>query len=66
MKRHHKDHDRCLFVFLRRREKLNVRLNQEKVKLRKTKVLFTGHFATDKSLKIGPAKIRREFRDCWS
>ena len=52
------DHDKNLLVFLKRCEERSVRLNAEKLKLRQPEVPFIGHLATDKGLRVDPAKVR--------
>lgn len=51
------DHDKNLLAFLSRCEERNVHLNPDKLKLRQSEVLFIGHIATDKVLKVDPAKV---------
>ena len=53
-----RDHDKHLLAFLKRCEERNIRLNDEKLKLRQSEVLFIGHMATDKGLRVDPAKVR--------
>ena len=53
-----RDHDKHLLAFLKRCEERNVRLNDEKLKLRQSEVLFIGHVATGKGLCVDPAKVR--------
>ena len=38
-------------------EERNVQLNEEKFKLRQSGLLFIGHVATDKGLRVEPAKV---------
>ena len=52
------DHDKHLLAFLKRCEERNIQLNDEKLKLRQSEVLFIGHMATDKGLRVDPAKVR--------
>ena len=53
-----KDHDENLLRFLERCDKRNVKLNTEKLQLRKTEVPFIGHVASGDGLKIHPDKVR--------
>mgnify|MGYP001792690880 CR=1 FL=1 len=43
---------------MQRYEKRNVRLNAEKLKLSQPEVIFIGHMATDKGLKVDPLQVR--------
>ena len=52
------NHDKNLLLFLQRCKERNVRLDQEKLRLRQPQVLFIGHMATDQGLRIDPAKFR--------
>ena len=52
------DHDGNLEAFLRRCEDRDVRLNAEKVQLRKQEVPFIGHVATQEGLCVDPAKVQ--------
>ena len=52
------DHDRALISFLERCKEQGVKLNTEKLNLRLTEVPFIGHIATDKGLRVDPAKVR--------
>ena len=52
------DHDGNLDAFFRWCENRDVRLNAEKVQLRKQEVPFIGHVATNKGLCTDPAKIQ--------
>lgn len=51
------DHDKNLLAFLSRCEERNIHLNPDKLKLRQSEVLFIGHIAIDKGLKVDPAKV---------
>ena len=53
-----RDHDLNLEAFLQRCADRGVRLNAEKLQLRKREVPFIGHVATDKGLYVDPAKVR--------
>ena len=50
--------DKHPLAFLKRCEERNIRLNDEKLKLRQSEVLFIGHIMTDKGLRVDPAKFR--------
>ena len=52
------DHDRNLDAFLSRCADKGIKLNNTKVKLRKSEVPFIGHVATAQGLRADPAKIR--------
>ena len=52
------DHDRNLEEFMKRCEERNIRLNAEKLTLRKQEVRFIGHMATGKGLGVDPDKVR--------
>ncbi|XP_048577104.1 uncharacterized protein K02A2.6-like [Nematostella vectensis] len=52
------DHDRNLLAFLNRCDQRDIHLNPDKMRLRKSELLFIGHIATDKGLKVDPAKVR--------
>ena len=54
-----KVHDKTLLEFLKRCEERNVRLNPEKLKLRKSQVLFIRHMAMDQGLKVDPAMFEQ-------
>ena len=53
-----KDHDLNLERFLQRCATKGVKLNHNKVSLRRKEVPFIGHVATDKGLCVDPAKVR--------
>lgn len=53
-----KDHDKNVEKFLQRWEAKGIRLNNSKVNLKKTEVLFIGHVATDKGLHVDPTKVQ--------
>ena len=53
-----KDHDNALMKFLERCKERGVKLNTDKLNLRQKEVPFIGHVATDKGLRIDPAKFR--------
>ena len=52
-----KDHDKNLEEFLQRCAARGIRLNSDKINLRKSEVPFIGHVATDKGLWVDPAKV---------
>ena len=52
------DHDQNLKAFLQRCEERKVRLNAEKLQLRKQEVPFIGHVATGEGLCADPGKVR--------
>ena len=52
-----RDHDKNLEAFLRRCENRGIRLNLDKVQLRKQEVPFIGHVATSRGLSIDPHKV---------
>ena len=54
----HQDHDRKLESLMKRCQERNVKLNKEKMKLRRSEVPYIGHVLTDKGLKPDPDKIR--------
>ena len=51
------DHDRNLEEFLQRCAARGIKLNADKVSLRKREVPFIGHIATDKGLCVDPSKV---------
>ena len=51
------DHDKNLHTLLQWCEECGVRLNAEKIKLRRNAVPFIGHIATDQGLCVDPAKV---------
>ena len=51
------DHDKNLEAFLLRCEERGIRLNADKVKLRKKEVHFIGHVATGEGLCVDPSKV---------
>ena len=53
-----RNHDNTLFAFLERCRERNVKLNIDKLTLREKEVPFIGHVATDKGLRVDPAKVR--------
>ena len=53
-----RDHDRNLEEFLQRCAARGIKLNSNKVSLRRREVPFIGHVATDKGLCIDPAKVQ--------
>ena len=57
----HQDHDRKLKNLMKWCQERNVKLNKEKMKLRRNEVPYIGHLLTDKGLKPDPDKSRR----CW-
>ena len=52
------DHDKNLEAFILRCEERGVKLNADKVKLRKLEVPFIGHVATGEGLSVDPSKVR--------
>ena len=52
------DHDKNLHTLLQRCEEYGVRLNADKMKLRRNAVPFIGHIATDQGLCVDPAKVQ--------
>ena len=52
------DHDKNLHELLQRCEECGVRLNADKMKLRRNAVPFIGHIATDQGLCVDPAKVQ--------
>ena len=52
------NHDNTLMAFLEWCRERNVKLNVEKLTLREKEVPFIGHVATDKGLRVDPAKVR--------
>ena len=52
-----RDHNKHPLAFIKRCEERNIRLNDEKLKLRQSEVLFIGHLATDNGLRVDPAKV---------
>jgi hypothetical protein len=52
-----KDHDENLRTLLKRCRDLGMRLNREKLELRKTEISFLGHLVTSDGLKIDPEKV---------
>lgn len=57
----HQDHDRKLENLMIRCQERNVKLNKEKMKLRRNEVPYIGHVLTNKGLKTDPTKSRL----CW-
>ena len=53
-----RDHDQNLEEFLQRYAARGIKLNSNKVSLRRKEVPFIGHVATDKGLCVDPAKVR--------
>ena len=53
-----RNHDNTLLAFLERCRERNVKLNIDKLTLREKEVPFIGHVATDKGLRVDPAKVR--------
>ena len=53
-----RDHDKVLLLFLERCKERGVKLNTDKLNLRQNEVPFIGHIATDKGLRVDPAKVR--------
>lgn len=53
-----KTHDATLSEVLRRANKYNLRLNLDKVKLRRESVQYVGHLITQEGLRADPEKIR--------
>lgn len=54
----HRDHDEKLKKLMLRCQERNVKLNKEKMRLRRSEVPYVGHLLTDKGLKPDPDKIR--------
>ena len=52
------DHDKNLLAFLNRCEQHDLHLNHDKLRLRQSEVPFIGHIATDKGVKVDPAKVQ--------
>ena len=52
------DHDQNVDAFLQRCEERGLKLNLEKVQLRKKEVPFIGHVATGQGLRADPAKVQ--------
>ena len=50
--------DRVIINFLDRCKEQDVKLNTDKLNLRQKEVPFIGHIATDKGLRVDPAKVR--------
>uniref|UniRef100_A0A3P9JTB0 ribonuclease H n=1 Tax=Oryzias latipes TaxID=8090 RepID=A0A3P9JTB0_ORYLA len=53
-----KDHDRNLRLFLERCREKNIKLNAEKLKLRRREVPYIGHLLTADGLRADPEKVR--------
>lgn len=53
-----KDHDRKLRQFLTRCRERNIRLNEEKFRLRRQEVPYIGHLLTAEGLKVDDEKVR--------
>lgn len=53
-----KDHDKNLCAFLQRCESKGLKLNIDKLQLRKTEVPFIGHVATGTDLRVDPTKVK--------
>ena len=51
------DHDKVLMAFLIHCKEQGVKLNTDKLNLRMMEVPFIGHIATDKGLRVDPAKV---------
>ena len=51
------DRDKVLLLFLERCKERGVKLNTDKLNLRQNEVPFIGHIATDKGLRVDPAKV---------
>ena len=52
------DHEKNLLALLSRCEQHDLHLNPDKLRLRQSEVPFIGHIATDKGLKVDPAKVQ--------
>ena len=52
-----RDHDHNLEAFLQRCATRGIRLNSNKVQLRRQELPFIGHVATDKGLRADPTKV---------
>ena len=53
-----KDHDANLIELLKRAQKVNLKLNKKKLKLKMTEVSYMGHLLTSTGLKPDPEKIK--------
>jgi len=53
-----KDHDKNLEEFLQLCAARGIRLNSDKINLRKSEVPFIRHVVTDKGLGVDPAKVQ--------
>lgn len=53
----HQDHNRKLENLMKRCQERNVKLDKQKMKLRRNEVPYIGHVLTDKGLKPDPGKI---------
>ena len=53
-----KDHDQNLHALMLKCQERNVKLNEQKVKLRGKEVAFMGHVITEKGLKPDPEKVK--------
>ena len=54
----HRDHDEKLEKLMKQCQERNVKLNKEKMKLRRSEVPYIGHVLTDKGPKPDPGKIK--------
>ena len=54
----HRDHDGKLKKLMLRCQERNVKLNKEKIRLRRREDPYIGHLLTDKGLKPDPGKIK--------
>ena len=53
-----KDHDHSMDAFISRCQERNIRLNAEKIQLKKHEVPFIGHVATGSRLRVDPTKVQ--------
>lgn len=51
------DHDKNLQALLERCRKLNIKLNKDKVQLRKSEIQYIGHLLTSEGVKPDPRKV---------
>ena len=52
-----RDHDEKLRVLLQRCRDVGIRINKDKLKLRKEEISFHGHLVTNMGLKLDPTKV---------
>ena len=53
-----RDHDKVLMLFLEHCNERGIKLNTDKLNLQQNEVPFIGHIATEKGLRVDPAKVR--------